>query len=163
MSIDVGMKAPEFSLKTKTAQGVVDFNLKDNFGKKQTLVLFFPLAFTPVCTKEMCTATEDYEQYSQLNTMVCGISADNPFALDAWAKASNMGIMLLSDMQKRVIKEYEVFDGDLLGLGGVAKRSAFVVGMDGMIRYKWIANSPSEFPDFEEIKEILKAGSSMEA
>lgn len=156
MATEIGSKAPEFTLKTKTADGVVDFSLKNNFGKKQTVLLFVPLAFTPVCTREFCTATEDYEDYSNLDAVVCGISVDSPFSLDAWAKASKMNISLLSDMNKEVIKAYDVLDDKLLGLGGVAMRSAFVINKDGIITYKWVAQKQDEFPNFEAIKEALK-------
>lgn len=158
MSVNVGSKAPDFTLKTKTAEGVIDFTLSENFGQKQTVLLFVPLAFTPVCTKEFCTATEDYEQYSNLDAVVCGISVDSPFSLDAWAKASKMNIPLLSDMKKEVIKAYDVVDDQLLGLGGVAMRSAFVINKEGVVTYKWVAEDQGEFPNFDAIKDALKSG-----
>lgn len=161
MSIEVGSRAPDFTLKTKTAEGIQEMKLSNNFGKKQTVLLFVPLAFTPVCTKEFCTATEDFEQYSNLDAEVWGISVDSPFSLDAWAKASQMGVPLLSDMQKEAISAYDVLDTELLGLGGVAHRSAFVINKDGKITYKWLAAEPSEFPDFDAIKSALKSEASV--
>lgn len=155
-SINVGSKAPDFVLKTKTADGLKEIKLSDNFGKKKTVLLFFPMAFTTVCTKEMCTATEDYEDYSNLDATVYGISADNPFALDAWAKASHMSITLLSDMDSQVIKAYDVLASDRFGFPGIAMRSAFVVNKEGVITYKWVGNELSDFPDFYAIKEALK-------
>src|SRR5205085_1574348 len=134
-----------------------EIKLSDNFGKKQTVLLFFPMAFTSVCTKEMCTATEDYEAFSNLDAAVYGISADSPFALDAWSKASHMSITLLSDMDSKVIKSYDVLASDKIGFPGIAMRSAFIVNKDGIITYKWVGNELSDFPDFEEIKDALKS------
>lgn len=156
MTIEKGKKAPDFTLKTKRASGIEDVKLSDNFGKSHTVLLFIPLAFTPVCTKEFCQVTSEYEQYDKLGAQVYGISVDSPFTLDAWAKASKMGITLLSDMPKEVIEKYGVLDKELLGLKGVAKRSAFVINKDGLITYTWVSDDPQQYPNFDEIKEALK-------
>lgn len=161
MKLEVGLKAPNFTLKTKTADGIRNVTLSDNYSKRQTVLLFVPLAFTPVCTKELCIVTEDYESFSNLDATVYGISTDSPFALDAWAKASKMGITLLSDMKREIISQYEILDTELFGLGGVAKRSAFVINKDGVITYIWIAKDPGEFPDFDGIKLALKTHASI--
>ncbi len=158
MAIEVGSKAPDFTLKTKTAEGIKEVKLSDNFGKKQTILLFFPLAFTSVCTKEMCTATEDYEAFSNLDAAVYGISSDSPFALDAWAKASHMSITLLGDMDSSVIKSYGVLAAERFGFPGIAMRSAFIVNKEGIITYKWVGSELSDFPDFDAIKNALKTG-----
>lgn len=157
MAIEVGLKAPDFALKTKTAEGLKEVKLSDNYGKKQTVLLFFPLAFSPVCTKEMCTATEDYESFSNLDAAVYGISSDSPFALDAWAKASHMSITLLGDMDSSVIKAYGVLASERFGFPGIAMRSAFIVNKEGIITYKWVGNELSDFPDFDAIKDALKS------
>lgn len=159
MSIQTNTKAPDFTLRTKTADGLKDIKLSDNYGKTQTVLLFFPMAFTSVCTKELCMATEDYAEYSNLNATVYGISADSPFALDAWAKASHMSITLLSDMDSKVIKAYDVLAADRLGFPGIAMRSVFVINKDGIITYKWIGNELGDLPDFNAIKEVLKSAS----
>lgn len=158
MKLKIGDSAPDFTLKTKTADGLREVTLSEQYGKKQTVLLFIPLAFTPVCTKEFCTVTEDYDSYCELEATVYGISVDSPFCLDNWAKASKMGIQLLSDMPKKAITNYGVLDKDLLGLGGVAMRSAFVINKEGKITYIWIAKSQDEFPNLEAIKEALKKG-----
>lgn len=160
MSLQVNSKAPDFTLRTKTAEGLKDIKLSDNFGKTQTVLLFFPMAFTTVCTKELCTATEDYAEYSNLDATVYGISADSPFVLDAWAKASHMSITLLSDMDSKVIKAYDVLASDRFGFPGIAMRSVFVINKDGIITYKWVGNELGDFPDFNTIKENLKKNSS---
>lgn len=156
MSVEVGSKAPDFTLKTKTSDGLRDVTLSDNFGKKQTVLLFVPLAFTPVCTKQFCTATDEYEQYSALDAEVWGISLDSPFTLEVWARTSNMNIPLLADMNKEVMTTYGVLDKEYFDLGGVARRSAFVVNKDGKVTYRWIASDQGEFPPFDSIKEALK-------
>lgn len=157
MPINTGDKAPDFTLKTKTATGLKNIRLSDNFGKKQTVLLFVPLAFTPVCTREFCTTTADYQAYEDLDAEVLGISIDSPFCLEAWAKAESMNNTLLSDMHKEAIRAYDVIDTELFGLGGVARRSAFVINKEGIITYKWIAPQPQEFPDFNAIKNALEA------
>lgn len=157
MAIEVGLKAPDFVLKTKTAEGLKEVKLSDNYGKKQTVLLFFPMAFTSVCTKEMCTATEDYEAFTNLDAAVYGISSDSPFALDAWSKASHMSITLLGDMDSKVIQAYGVLASDRFGFPGIAMRSAFIVNKDGVITYKWVGNELSDFPDFDAIKNALKS------
>lgn len=163
MTTELGSKAPDFVLKTKTAQGLKEIKLSDNFGKKQTVLLFFPMAFTPVCTKEMCTVTEDYEAFSNLDAALYGISADNPFALDAWSKASHMSIPLLADMDSKVIKAYDVLASDHFGFPGIAMRSAFVINKDGLITYKWVGKELSDLPDFDAIKNALKTGNPKKA
>ena len=91
MPIAIGTKAPDFNLKTATADGLKDVKLSDNFGKKQTLILFFPLAFTGVCTQEMCDVSAGLGDYSGLNAAVYGISVDSPFAQAAWASRTRSG------------------------------------------------------------------------
>ena len=114
MAIKVGSKAPDFTLKSKNASGLVDVKLSENFGKKNTVLLFFPAAFTSVCTKELCDVTAGLAQYSTLNAAVIGISVDTPFAQEAWAKQNKITVTLLSDLNKEVTKAYGVlFPGDV--------------------------------------------------
>src|SRR5262252_5416048 len=108
MPIPVGSKAPDFSLKSKQAAGLVDVQLSHNFGKKNTLLLFFPAAFTGVCTQEMCDITGGLNAYSGLNADVVGISVDTPFSQEAWAQKENIKVTLASDLNKEVIRKYEV-------------------------------------------------------
>src|SRR5437588_5886439 len=97
MPIPVGTKAPDFTLKSKQASGLVDVKLSNNFGKKNTVLLFFPAAFTSVCTKEMCDITAGLNGYSGLNAEVIGISVDSPFAQEAWAQKETINFTLASD------------------------------------------------------------------
>src|SRR5258708_8599634 len=108
MAISVGSKAPDFTLKSKQASGLVDVKLSNNFGKKNTVVLFFPLAFTSVCTKEMCDITAGLNAYSGMGADVIGVSVDSPFAQEAWAQKEKISITLASDLNKEVIKQYGV-------------------------------------------------------
>src|SRR5579864_1106514 len=108
MAISVGTRAPDFTLKSKQASGLQDVKLSDNFGKKNTVLLFFPAAFTSVCTKEMCDISAGMNGYSSLNANVIGISIDTPFAQEAWAQKEKINIPLASDLNKEVIKKYDV-------------------------------------------------------
>jgi peroxiredoxin len=156
MALQPGTKAPAFSLKSKTADGLKDVALADTLGKKQTVLLFFPLVYTGTCTTEMCTVSEGLSGYEKLNAAVYGISVDNPFAQEAWAKENKIKAPLLSDFNKDVAKAYDVLYPDLLGFKGVGKRSAFVIGTDGVIKYSWVTEDPKVLPDFNAIQAALK-------
>lgn len=155
MPIAVGSKAPDFTLKSKTAEGLKDVKLSDNFGKKKTVLLFFPLAYTSVCTQEMCDQTSGLGEYEKLGANVIGISVDSPFAQEAWAKANKIGITLASDLNKTVIKAYEVVFPMLAGVGDTAARSAFVIGADGVVKYAEQTPTPKDLPNFAAIKAAL--------
>jgi peroxiredoxin len=161
MALAVGTKAPDFTLSTKTADGPKQIKLSDNFGKKNTLLLFFPMAFTGTCTTEMCDTTRELPSYSGLNTVVYGISGDNPFAQEAWAQKEKISITLLSDYEHKVAKDYGVvYDSFLpernLGMGGVPKRSAFVIDKNGVIQHAEVREDARELPDFDRIKAKLE-------
>jgi glutaredoxin-dependent peroxiredoxin len=160
MALATGTKAPDFSLPTKTADGPKQVKLSENFGKTNTLLLFFPMAFTGTCTTEMCTISNGLREYSDLNTTVYGISGDNPFAQEAWAKKESITLPLLSDYEHKIAKEYDVmYDSFLpqmnLGMGGVPKRSAFIVDREGVIQYAESNDDARELPNFEKIKAKL--------
>lgn len=160
MALKVGDKAPEFELTTKTAEGPRKLKLGTNFGRRNTVLLFFPMAFTGVCTKEMCEVSTGLNQYSSLNADVWGISGDNPFAQGAWAEKEKITVPLLSDYEHKVAQAYGVaYDSFLpqknLGMSGVPKRSAFVIDKQGVIRYAEVNDDPGKLPDFEKIKSTL--------
>jgi peroxiredoxin len=156
MALATGTQAPDFTLKYKTADGLQEVTLSDNFGKKPSVLLFFPLAFTSVCMDEMCSVRDSLGDYEALNAAVYGISVDSPFALEKMAQMENINFPLLSDFNKEVSAAYDVQFPDLLGLHGVAKRSAFVVDQGGKVIYSWASDNPKDLPDFNEIKEVLK-------
>jgi len=155
MALAVGTKAPLFSLKSKQASGVVDISLSDNLGKKNTVVLFFPLAFTSVCTQEMCDVTAGLNAYADLNANVIGISVDSPFSQEAWAQKEKIGITLASDLNKKTAQAYDVLLPDLLGLGSTSARSAFVIDKQGVVQYSEQTPTPKDLPNFNAIKETL--------
>ena len=156
MTLKAGDKAPLFALKTKNSGGLVEVKLADSLGKKQVVLLFFPLAFTSVCTEEMCSVSAGLEKYKALDAEVYGISVDSPFAQEAFAKASHITVPLLSDFNKEASAAYGVLFADLLGLKGVSKRAAFVIGRDGKIRYAEWSDDPGKVPDFTKIQAALK-------
>ncbi len=154
MSLPVGAPAPDFTLKTKTADGLKEIKLSDNFGKKQTVLLFFPAAFSGVCTQELCDVTSGLDQYQGLDAEVYGISVDGPYAQDAWAKQSGIKVPLLSDLNKNVTRAYNV---SLVGAAGeTSARAAFVIGKDGVIKYSERTPTPKDLPDFPAIQAALK-------
>lgn len=155
MALAPSTNAPDFTLKTLGPEGLADFSLSSNFGKKPTVILFFPLAFTGVCTQELCDVTAGLSKYEELNASVVGISVDSPFSQDAWAKKENIRIPLLSDLNKETAKAYGVFLEDLIGLGGTSARAAFVVDKDGVIRHSEQTPTPKDLPDFHKITEVL--------
>ncbi len=153
MPIAVGSKAPDFTLKTKVPDGLKDIKLSDNFGKKKTLLLFFPAAFSGVCTQEMCDQTSGLAQYEKLGAEVYGISVDGPHTQEAWARQNKIGITLLTDLNKTVTRSYDVV---LTGpAGDVAARAAFVIGKDGTVQYAEKTPTPKDLPNFEAIKAAL--------
>jgi glutaredoxin-dependent peroxiredoxin len=155
MAISVGSKAPDFTLKSKQASGLVDVKLSNNFGKKNTVLLFFPLAFTSVCTKEMCDISAGMGAYSGLNAEVIGVSVDSPFAQEAWAQKEKIGITLASDLNKQIIKDYGVVFPMLAGVGDTAARAAFVIDKNGVIQYAEQTATPKDLPNFEAVKAAL--------
>jgi len=161
MSIEVGSKAPNFTLKSKNGPGEKDdfglsnVTLNDNNGQKNTVILFVPLAFTGVCTQELCDITSGLEDYSAMNADVIAISVDSPFAQGQWAEKENIGITLASDLNKQTAKDYGVLLDDLIGIGSVSARAAFVVDKEGTVQYAEQTETPKDLPNFDAIKGTL--------
>jgi glutaredoxin-dependent peroxiredoxin len=160
MPLAVETKAPDFALSTKTTDGPKQIRLSDNFGKRNTLLLFFPMAFTATCTTEMCEVSAGLNAYTNLNAVVYGISGDNPFAQEAWAQKEKITVPLLSDYEHKIAKEYGVmYDSFLpqmnLGMGGVPKRSSFIIDKNGVIQYAESNDDARQLPNFEKIKAKL--------
>src|SRR5712672_2655411 len=155
MAIPVGSKAPDFTLKSKQASGVTDVKLSNNFGKKNTVLLFFPLAFTGVCTTEMCDITAGLNSYTGLNADVIAVSVDSPFAQQAWAQKEKIGITLASDLNKETIRKYDVVFPMLAGVGHTAARAAFVIDKNGVVQYSEQTPTPKDLPNFSKVKETL--------
>jgi peroxiredoxin len=160
MPLSIGSTAPDFTLSTKTAEGPKLFKLSDNFGKTNTLLLFFPMAFTSVCTEEFCSLSQGLEEYAALEASVVGISGDSPFAQEAWAQKEGITIPLLSDYEHKVAEAYGVAYSSFLpqlnlGMAGVAQRSAFIIDKNGVIQYAETNEDPKQLPDFAAIKAKL--------
>ena len=157
MGITVGDQAPDFTLKSKSGDDMNDISLSDYRDSKNVVILFFPLAYTGVCTDEMCSVSGGLADYDALDAQVLGISVDSPFAQEAWAKENDITIPLLSDFNKEVSAAYGSQFEDLIGFKGVAKRSAFVVDKSGVVRFASVSDDPTELPDFDAIKACLQA------
>src|SRR5207253_1598551 len=107
MPLAIGTKAPDFTLPTKTSDGPKQITLSENFGKRNTLLAFFPMVFTSTCTTEMCGISSDLAAYAEMNAAVYGISGDNPFAQEAWARKEGIMVPLLSDYEHKVARIYD--------------------------------------------------------
>jgi peroxiredoxin len=155
MPLTIGSKAPDFTLKTKTAEGLVDVTLSSNFGKKNTVLLFFPLAYTGVCTQEMCDVTAGLGDYTKLNAQVYAISVDSPFSQEAWATQNGIKVTILSDLNKTVTRAYDVLFPMLAGVGDTSARAAFVINSAGVITYAEQTPTPKDLPNFKAIAAVL--------
>lgn len=161
MSIKVGDKAPDFTLVTQTANGPELVKLGELIGKSNIILLFVPMAFTGGCTTELCGISNGISEYDALDAKVLGISGDNPFAQEAWAQKEGITITLLSDYDHAVTAAYGVAYEQFLPeknliMGGVSKRSAFVIDKAGIIQYAEVQEHPKDMPDFEAIKATLR-------
>ncbi len=160
MALSVGTKAPDFTLPTQTADGPKQITLSENFGKRNTLLLFFPMAFTGTCTTEMCGISNGLREYRALHATVYGISGDNPFAQEAWAQKESITVPLLSDYEHHVARSYDVaYDSFLpqlgLTMGGVPKRAAFIIDRAGLIQYAESNDDARALPNFDKLKARL--------
>jgi len=155
MPLKTGTSAPDFTLKTKTANGLEDVKLSDNFGKKNTVLLFFPLAFTGVCTQEMCDVSGGISSYDSLNAIVYAISVDSPFSQEAWAQKEKITVKLLSDLNKTVTKAYDVLFPGIAGIGDSSARAAFVIDKQGAIAYAEQTATPKDLPNLDAVKAAL--------
>jgi len=160
MSIKAGDKAPDFTLVTKTSEGPKLVKLSDEIGKSNIVLLFVPMAFTGVCTTELCDISSGIKDYEALDAKVFAISGDNPFAQEIWAQKEGITVPLLSDYEHNVAKAYGVAYEQFLPeanliMGGVAKRSAFVIDKEGVVRFVDVKDHPKDLPDFEALKATL--------
>jgi glutaredoxin-dependent peroxiredoxin len=154
MSVSVGSKAPDFTLKNQDMQ---DVTLSAGFGKQNTVLAFFPAAFTSVCTKELCAFRDQLAKLNQANAQVYGISVDTPFTQKVFAGQNGLNFPLLSDFNKDVIRAYGVYLDDLVGLKGVAKRAVFLVDRQGIVRHAEVTPSPGVEPDYRALTAAIAA------
>lgn len=152
MALQVGDKAPDFTLKNADMEEVsLSAQLDQN-----VVLLFVPLAFTSVCTAELCDISQGLNGYEKLGARVFGLSVDSPFSLKNWAEKEGIEIPLLSDFNKEVSAAYGAQYDELIGLKGVAKRSAFVIDKAGIVRYASVSDDAKVLPDFAAIKACLE-------
>lgn len=149
MALLVGSPAPRFSLPQKPGE-VVDVGTL--IGREKVVLLFFPLAFSSVCTEEMCHFRDDWSEWKSLGCSIFGISIDSPFVTDKFRSELNVPFPILSDFNKTVSASYDALHADLLGLKGVTKRAAVVIGSDGKIAYAWEAEIPKTQVDFVALR-----------
>jgi len=153
MAIKVGQQAPDFTLYDNEKNKVT---LSEQKGKNVVLI-FFPLAFTGTCTKELCSIRDNYNIYDTLNAQVYGISVDSLHALDKFKKEQNLNFPLLSDFNKKASTAYEsIYEHFYNDMDGVSKRSAFVIDKEGIVRYAEVLENALELPDFNAIQNCLK-------
>ena len=153
MSIQVGQQAPEFSLFNTEKKEVKLSELKG----KNVLLLFIPFAFTGVCTGELCSVRDNMNVYSNGNAEVFGISVDTPFSLKRFKEDQNYNFDLLSDFNKEAMTAYDcMYESFAMGMKGVAKRSAFLIDKEGIIRYAEVLEDAGKVPDFDAIQACLK-------
>ena len=151
MSVDVGSTAPDFTLTNQDRQPVT---LSAQRGKPVVLA-FFPAAFSSVCTKELCTFRDSMAKLGQANAQVYGISVDTFFALKAFHDHEKLSFPLLSDFNKQAIREYGVFNEDMIGLKGIAKRAVFVIDKDGVVRHREVLEDAPNEPDYDRVFSAL--------
>ena len=154
MKIEVGSKAPDFSLYSSEKEKV---SLSDYKGKNVVL-LFFPLAFTGVCTKELCNVRDNIGIYNNSKAKVLAISVDSPQTLAKFKEDQQLNFPLLSDFNKTVSAAYgSLYETFSLDMKGVGKRSAFVIDANGIVRYTEVLENASEEPDYIAIENCLKS------
>ena len=147
MSADVGSKAPDFTLMNQDREPVTLSQLKG----RPVVLAFFPAAFSSVCQKEMCTFRDSMSQLDKANAQVLGISTDTFFALKAFQDQQKLNFPLLSDFNKQVIRDYGVFNEDMIGLKGIAKRAVFVIDKDGSVRHREVLEDARNEPDYDKV------------
>ena len=154
MTLRIGDKAPDFSLYSSDKQLI---QLHDYKGKNVVL-LFFPLAFTSTCTKELCSTRDDMAVYNQMDAEVFGISIDTPQSLKRYKEDLQLNFTLLSDFNKEVIRSYDViYEEYSLGMRGVGKRAVFVLDAEGMVRHIEVLENAGNMPDLDAVKESLRS------
>ncbi|MBV6439815.1 MAG: peroxiredoxin [Haliscomenobacteraceae bacterium CHB4] len=148
-----GDQAPDFALRASDKSLV---RLSDLRGRNVVL-LFFPFAFTGVCTKELCYMRDSLAEYEGLDAQILAISVDSPYTLAKWKDEQQFNFPMLSDFNKTVSKKYDTLYREFgPGLKGVSKRSAFVIDKEGKVRYAEVLENAGELPNFEAVKQTLR-------
>jgi peroxiredoxin len=145
--VDVGSKAPEFTLNDLNREKV---SLSSLVGEKPVLLVFYPFAFSGICTGELCQLRDDFAAFE--GVQVVGVSVDTPFSLKKWAEQESYQFPLLSDFwpHGEVAKAYGVFNEK----AGMANRGTFLIDKDGVVRFAEV-NQPGEARDQEAWKKAI--------
>ena len=154
MSVDVGAKAPDFTLPNQDRESVT---LSEQFKKGPVVLAFFPAAFSGTCQKEMCTLRDSATDLNKVSAQVLGVSTDTFFALKAWGDQQKLNFPLLSDFNKDVIRTYGVVNPDMIGLKDIAKRSVFVIDRSGVVRHREVLDDARNEPNYDKIKSALSS------
>ena len=152
MSVDVGAKAPDFTLPNQDRQNVT---LSDELKKGPVVLAFFPAAFSSVCQQEMCTFRDSAAEFNKVNATVIGVSTDTFFAQKAWSDQYKFSFPLLSDYNKDVIRKYGVVNADMIGLKDIAKRAVFVIDRNGVVRHREVLDDARNEPSYDKVKQAL--------
>ena len=152
MSVDVGAKAPDFTLPNQDRENIT---LSDRLKNGPVVLAFFPAAFSSVCQKEMCTFRDSTAELNNSNAQVFGVSTDTFFALKAWGDAQQLNFPLLSDYNKDVIRKYGVVNPDMIGLKDISKRAVFVIDRNGVVRHREVLDDARNEPNYENVKKAL--------
>lgn len=151
--LQIGQKAPDFKLINTNKEEVTLANFKG----KNLVVFFFPMAWTGVCTKEMCSIQEDYNAYSGMNAETVGVSVDSFFALKRFGEDNKITFPLLSDFNKIMIRDYDMILPDFaFGYKNVAKRATVVIDKEGIVRFIEVLPNPGEMPNMDAIKQAVQ-------
>jgi peroxiredoxin len=151
MAVDVGTKAPDFTLMDQDRQPVTLSHLHG----KPVVLAFFPAAFSSVCEKELCTFRDSMAELNRTNAQVFGISVDTFFALKVFHDQQHLTFPLLSDFNKQVIRDYGVFNEDMIGLKGIAKRAVFVIDTNGVVRHREVLEDARNEPNYRKVLDSL--------
>lgn len=152
MAVEVGAKAPDFTLPDQDRQSVT---LSERLERGPVVLAFFPGAFSGTCTKEMCTFRDWMAEFNDVSAQVIGVSTDTFFALKAWADAQKLNFTLLSDYNREVIPRYGVVNPDMIGLKNIAKRAVFVIDRNGVVRHREVLDDARNEPDYAKVKSAL--------
>jgi peroxiredoxin len=152
MAVDVGAKAPDFTLPNQDREPVT---LSEQVKKGPVVLAFFPAAFSGVCTKEMCTFRDSMAELNKVSGTVFGVSTDTFFSLKAWGDQQKLTFPLLSDYNKDVIRTYGVVNPDMIGLKDISKRAVFVIGRDGTVKHREVLDDARNEPDYSKINQAV--------
>jgi len=152
MAVDVGAKAPDFTLPNQDREPVT---LSDQLRKGPVVLAFFPAAFSGVCTKEMCTFRDSMAELNKVSATVLGVSTDTFFSLKAWGDQQKLTFPLLSDYNKDAIRKFDVVNPDMVGLKDIAKRAVFVIGRDGTVKHREVLDDARNEPDYSKITQAV--------